>query len=71
MGTMGRGLVGPTTALEEFATLLPWLRLHLTKHGNVPYTKERDVLTGARVVVGCSRPKLVGKLKPRTMGATT
>lgn len=56
IGMMRWGLASPSTALEEVVTLWPWLQPHLTKQWNVPYTEERDALTGARVVGGARGP---------------
>lgn len=64
---MGLSLSSPTTALEGVATLLPWLRPHLTEQGSILYKEERD----RRVFEGCPWPRLAGKMKPRTGGATT
>lgn len=65
------GLAGPTTALERVATLLSWLRPHLTKQGSISYTKEHNAILDTKILKGCLQPGLAGKLKIRTGSVTT
>lgn len=60
-------LVGPPTMLEQVVTLLSWLWLHPTEQGSTHPKK----LFNSKVHEGCSRPRLAGKRKARTRGATT
>lgn len=60
-------LASPTTALEQFTTLLSWLRLHLAEQRSAG----RDVLPNTKVLEGCLQLGLSGKRKSHMWGATT
>ena len=67
-----------TTALEdcrqEFMTLLPWLRLHLTKcsnQGSALHTVERAAPVVTQTIEEFPQTMLEGELKSRTSGVTT
>jgi len=62
-------LVGSTPVLERAVTLLSWLRPHQWR--SVPFIAEHDGITDTKAHERCSQPRLVGKLKSRTWGATT
>lgn len=66
-----------TIALEycrrEFVTLLPWLRLHLTKQsdqGSAPHKEERMAPNITRIIKDYPQTKLEDELKSHTCGAT-
>ena len=60
--------------LQEFMTLLPWLRSHLTKHSNEVSALnivECAVLAIAKAIKEFPRTTLKGELKSCTGGTTT
>jgi len=73
-----QGVDDRTTRLEychqEFMTLLPWLRPHLTKHsnqGSALHMVEHVAPAVTREIEKFLQTILEGKLKSRTSGATT